>query len=89
VLREPLITFTTSTHTTCDPCSLVSGSDQHEHCWQGAVTQLQHAMKRHGSYCSACLHAALPCMHSPVACTSAIATSRHPAHLLCCAACLL
>lgn len=25
VLREPLITFTTATHTTCDPCSLVSG----------------------------------------------------------------
>lgn len=24
VLREPLITFTTATHTTCDPCSLVS-----------------------------------------------------------------
>lgn len=24
VLREPLITFTTASHTTCDPCSLVS-----------------------------------------------------------------
>lgn len=27
VLREPLITFTTASHTTCDPCSLVSATE--------------------------------------------------------------
>lgn len=35
VLREPLITFTTATHTTCDPCSLVSC-----HCY----TQTEHGL---------------------------------------------
>jgi hypothetical protein len=33
VLREPLITFTTATHTTCDPCSLVSKAAVHMLCW--------------------------------------------------------
>lgn len=28
VLREPLITFTTASHTTCDPCSLVSATEE-------------------------------------------------------------
>lgn len=32
VLREPLITFTTATHTTCDPCSLVSKAAVHKRC---------------------------------------------------------
>jgi hypothetical protein len=33
VLREPLITFTTATHTTCDPCSLVSKAAVHTGRW--------------------------------------------------------